>query len=50
MLLKKKTLRKIIDLELNKLYKRLEKLNYKVHLTDEAKDFISEKVGTKILS
>jgi ATP-dependent Clp protease ATP-binding subunit ClpC len=25
------------------LYKRLEKLNYKVELTDEARDFIAEK-------
>jgi ATP-dependent Clp protease ATP-binding subunit ClpC len=25
------------------LYRRLEKLDYKVELTDEAKDFISEK-------
>ncbi|MDR2206547.1 MAG: ATP-dependent Clp protease ATP-binding subunit [Flavobacteriaceae bacterium] len=36
-------IRKIIDLELSKLYGRLEKLNYNVELTDEAKDFISEK-------
>jgi ATP-dependent Clp protease ATP-binding subunit ClpC len=28
---------------LNKLYSRLEKLGYKVELTEEAKDFISEK-------
>ena len=41
--LEKEDIKKIIDLELNKLYKRLEKLNYKVQLTDEAKDFISEK-------
>ena len=41
--LEKEDIKKIIDLELNKLYKRLEKLNYKVHLTDGAKDFISEK-------
>ena len=41
--LEKEDIKKIIDLELNKLYKRLEKLNYKVQLTDEAKDFIAEK-------
>lgn len=41
--LEKEDIKKIIDLELNKLYKRLEKLNYSVHLTDGAKDFISEK-------
>lgn len=36
-------IRRIIDLELGKLYSRLEKLGYKVELTDEAKDFIAEK-------
>jgi ATP-dependent Clp protease ATP-binding subunit ClpC len=36
-------IKKIIDIELNKLYGRLEKLGYKVELTEEAKDFISEK-------
>jgi len=36
-------IRRIIDLELSKLYGRLEKLGYKVELTDAAKDFISEK-------
>ncbi|WP_374442198.1 ATP-dependent Clp protease ATP-binding subunit [Epilithonimonas sp.] len=36
-------IRRIIDLELSKLYSRLEKLGYKVELTDEAKDFIAEK-------
>lgn len=41
--LEKEDIKKIIDLELGKLYKRLEKLNYKVELTDEAKDFIAEK-------
>ncbi len=41
--LEKEDIKKIIDLELNKLYKRLEKLNYSVRLTDDAKDFISEK-------
>jgi len=41
--LEKEDIKKIIDLELNKLYSRLEKLNYKVDLTDEAREFISEK-------
>lgn len=41
--LKKEDIQKIIDIELNKLYQRLEKLNYKVELTAEAKDFIVEK-------
>ena len=41
--LEQKDIKKIIDLELSKLYGRLEKLGYHVELTDEAKDFISEK-------
>ena len=41
--LEKEDIKKIIDLELNKLYKRLEKLNYSIQLTDDAKDFIAEK-------
>ncbi|WP_027378607.1 ATP-dependent Clp protease ATP-binding subunit [Chryseobacterium daeguense] len=41
--LEKDDIKRIIDLELNKLYTRLEKLGYKVELTEEAKDFISEK-------
>ena len=41
--LEKEDISKIIDLELAKLYSRLEKLNYKVDLTDEAKEFIAEK-------
>ena len=41
--LEKDDIKKIIDLELNKLYKRLEKLNYSIQLTDDAKDFIAEK-------
>ena len=41
--LSKDDISKIIDLELGKLYQRLEKLNYKVDLTDEAKEFIAEK-------
>ncbi|SFI28444.1 ATP-dependent Clp protease ATP-binding subunit [Halpernia frigidisoli] len=41
--LEKEDISKIIDLELAKLYSRLEKLNYFVSLTDEAKDFIADK-------
>ena len=41
--LEKENIHQIIDLELNKLYERLEKLNYKIKLTDEAKEFIVEK-------
>lgn len=41
--LQQQDIKKIIDLELGKLYSRLEKLGYKVELTEEAKDFISEK-------
>ncbi|MDQ0476815.1 MULTISPECIES: ATP-dependent Clp protease ATP-binding subunit [Chryseobacterium] len=41
--LEKEDISKIIDLELAKLYSRLEKLNYKVELTDDAKEFIAEK-------
>ncbi|MDO4763000.1 MAG: ATP-dependent Clp protease ATP-binding subunit [Flavobacteriaceae bacterium] len=41
--LEKENIHKIIDIELSKLYERLEKLNYKVQLSDEAKGFIVEK-------
>ncbi|MFC6266862.1 ATP-dependent Clp protease ATP-binding subunit [Frigoriflavimonas asaccharolytica] len=41
--LEKEHISKIIDLELAKLYGRLNKLGYTVELTDEAKDFIAEK-------
>ncbi|MBC7555967.1 MAG: ATP-dependent Clp protease ATP-binding subunit [Chryseobacterium sp.] len=41
--LEKEDIAKIIDLELAKLYSRLEKLNYHVQLTDAAKEFIGEK-------
>jgi ATP-dependent Clp protease ATP-binding subunit ClpC len=41
--LEKEDISKIIDLELAKLYSRLEKLNYHVQLTDGAKEFIAEK-------
>ena len=38
--LEQNDIKKIIDLELSKLYTRLEKLGYHIELTDEAKDFI----------
>lgn len=41
--LEKDDIKKIIDIELSKLYERLEKLEYKVQLSAEAKDFIAEK-------
>lgn len=41
--LEQEDIKKIIDLELSKLYGRLEKLGYKVQLTNEAKDFIAKK-------
>ncbi|WP_417428019.1 ATP-dependent Clp protease ATP-binding subunit [Halpernia sp.] len=41
--LEKEDISKIIDLELAKLYSRLEKLNYHVSLTNEAKEFIADK-------
>ncbi|MBV6879314.1 ATP-dependent Clp protease ATP-binding subunit [Epilithonimonas ginsengisoli] len=41
--LEQKDIKRIIDLELSKLYGRLEKLGYRIELTEEAKDFISEK-------
>ena len=41
--LKKEDIFQIIDLELNELIKRLESLNIKLHLSNEAKNFIAEK-------
>ena len=41
--LEQQDIRQIIDLELNKLYARIEKMGYQLELTDEAKDFIAEK-------
>ncbi len=41
--LEQQDIQKIIDLELSKLYGRLEKLGYTVELTEEAKNFIAEK-------
>ncbi len=41
--LSKEDIKQIINLELSKLYARLEKLGYSVELTEEAQDFIAEK-------
>src|SRR5699024_6159542 len=34
---------KIIDIELAKLYRRIEDLGYSIEITDKAKDFIADK-------
>jgi ATP-dependent Clp protease ATP-binding subunit ClpC len=41
--LKREDIHKIIDIELGYLYKRVAELGYDMKLTDEAKDFLSEK-------
>jgi ATP-dependent Clp protease ATP-binding subunit ClpC len=41
--LSKEHIHKIIDVELVHLYRRIEELGYKLKLSDEAKDFISDK-------
>lgn len=41
--LDREEIHKIIDIELDKLYKRIDSLGYKLTLSDKAKDFISEK-------
>lgn len=41
--LKKEDILKIIDIELSKLYKRIESLGYKIELTTAAKEFIADK-------
>ena len=41
--LEKPSILRIIDLELRKLYSRVDALGYKLELTDEAKDFLAEK-------
>ncbi len=41
--LQKEHIFKIIDIELKKLFKRIDDLGYHIKLTDEAKDFIAEK-------
>jgi ATP-dependent Clp protease ATP-binding subunit ClpC len=41
--LKREDIHRIIDIELGQLYKRVGDLGYEIKLTDEAKDFLSEK-------
>jgi len=41
--LKREDIHKIIDIELAKLYARIEDLGYKVEMTEKAKDYIAEK-------
>jgi ATP-dependent Clp protease ATP-binding subunit ClpC len=41
--LSKESIMKIIDLELESLYKRVESLGYHLHLTEEAKSFVANK-------
>ncbi|MCB0481860.1 MAG: ATP-dependent Clp protease ATP-binding subunit [Flavobacteriales bacterium] len=41
--LSKEDIFKIIDIELNQLYKRVEELGYKIKLTEKAKEFIADK-------
>ncbi len=41
--LDKKDIRKIIDIELKKLFKRIKEAGYELEITDAAKDFIAEK-------
>ena len=41
--LDKEAISKIIDIELKDFYSRIEKLGFKLNLTDEAKNFIAEK-------
>ena len=42
-MLDQKAIRSIVDLELSKLIKRIEKLGYKITISDSAKDFIADK-------
>lgn len=41
--LSREDIHKIIDIELKKLYGRINELGYQIQITDEAKDFIAEK-------
>lgn len=41
--LKHEDIHKIIDIELAKLYKRIEELSYSIKMTEKAKDYIAEK-------
>ena len=41
--LKREDIHKIIDIELKRLFSRIDELGYKIKLTDEAKDYIADK-------
>ena len=41
--LDQKDIHKIIDIELAKLYKRIDELGFNIELTDKAKDYVAEK-------
>ncbi|MEC3965817.1 ATP-dependent Clp protease ATP-binding subunit [Flagellimonas halotolerans] len=41
--LEREDIHKIIDIELNKLYKRIKDIGYDLHLSDKAKDYIADK-------
>jgi ATP-dependent Clp protease ATP-binding subunit ClpC len=41
--LSKEHIHEIIDIELSKLYKRIDELGFNIELTDKAKDFIADK-------
>jgi ATP-dependent Clp protease ATP-binding subunit ClpC len=41
--LEREDIHKIIDIELNKLYKRIKEIGYDLNLSDKAKDYIAEK-------
>ncbi len=41
--LEREDIHKIIDIELNKLYKRIQEIGYDLNLTDKAKDYIADK-------
>jgi ATP-dependent Clp protease ATP-binding subunit ClpC len=41
--LERKDIHKIIDIELNKLYKRIDEIGFSIELTDKAKDYIADK-------
>ena len=45
--LSKENIHKIIDIELSKLYQRIEELGYKIKLSKKAKDFLAEKKKEK---
>ena len=41
--LEREDIHKIIDIELNKLYKRIKEIGYDLNLSDKAKDYIADK-------